>query len=128
MRNLSVLLAGLPLLFLVGGCQKLSFKQTVKLEPMARWRANFDPPTYDQDVTVEIKTQGSNIAAFLGYTADVEQAVAAQAHPKNPIAQTLNIDGTATLKGKIDAKKAFSVLLINSGSSPAEVTVNVSGK
>ena len=71
MRKAKVTIVLVAALFVAAGCQKLSYTKTLKLGPgNVEDLATFDPPVYDQRVTVTIEPTTAAVSAYLVKEAD----------------------------------------------------------
>jgi hypothetical protein len=63
----------LAVLFLaLSGCAPLKHEETIDLTPGMVWDRKIDPPTYQQHLTVSIKSDKGGVEAYVVKTADLE--------------------------------------------------------
>lgn len=121
-------------LLLTAGCQRLNFTSTYKLGPKNVHDLHFDPPAYNQRVTVTIEPTGGGVSAYLMRE---EDSGAAEAQ----LRKNIEPDGSKLLGFKISrgpaeaytfeatvpAKTGYALLLKN-GPQAADVKVTVVGR
>ena len=122
------------LLLLAGGCQRLRHEQTFSLDMGEVKSLQFDPPRYNQQVTVTVTPTGGPVSAYLVKTSEWEQVAAQLDSGKAPPADAVFASWESkdqheeyTLKGTVPAKTEFT-LLLRAGRKKAEVKVKVVGR
>ena len=122
------------LLLVTTGCQKLHFTKTLKLGPSHVEDFHFDPPAYNQHVTVTIEPTGGAVSAFLVKEADSEKA--ARMLKRSSELNTNMVLGSRVSKGAAE-KYSFEVdvpaktdyaLLVKAGTLAADVKITVIGR
>jgi hypothetical protein len=124
-RSLSVygLLAGLLLL---SGCQRLNFEKEYEIEPFGTQAVNFDPPRYDQKVTVEVKSPGNPLSVYL-VKGDSEKALNSQKNSSEVLDSKEKAE-ELTLNATVAAKTEYTVVLRNLNGKTVKAKVKVTGR
>jgi hypothetical protein len=131
--NLAILFVAVVLLGATG-CQKLHFTKTLKLGPGNVEDFHFDPPAYNQRVTVTIEPTGGGVSAYLVKEADWEAAarnLRKNAEPDAGILLGSRVSRgpaeTYTFEATVPAKTEYA-LLVKAGSQMADVKITVVGR
>lgn len=133
-------LAAFPLIVVVlalSGCTPFNHEKTVELLPgQVQAVMDVDGPTYEQTLTVTIKSDKGGVDAFLVKESDkkeVEKALdAIKNYPKDDLLLGSHKGGDGPedyeFEGKVAARQAFTLILRNKGTAKNSVTVKVVGR
>jgi hypothetical protein len=87
-----------------------------------------DPPTYDQSVKVEIKSDDEPVSALVFKGEDQDKARRAFSEPPSPDVLARQIQQKQfTLEAKVPAKTAYMVAVNNDGRQPTKIHVKITG-
>lgn len=118
----------LVVLALAAGCQRLNYDKTITIDPGAPFTVNWDPPRYDQKLTVTVTSPGRPVSAYLVKESDQEAATKALQEGKKPPAALASQENAEeiNLSATIPAKTGFTLVLVSN--RKAEVRVKVVGR
>jgi hypothetical protein len=123
---LLLLAAMMPLL---SGCQRLNDERTVHVTAGSVQPIEFDPPRYDQKLTVSVHSPGAPVTVYLVRQENSEAAQNRMYQGKAPeesLAGKEKVEET-TLEATVPAKTAFA-LLIRADKTTAEVHLKTTGR
>jgi len=130
MRCAARLASGLLIgLVLAPGCQRLNDERTVHLDPTEIHEMEFDPPRYEQKLTVTVQSSGFPVSAYLVRTEDKDPAITGL-NKDQVLSSVLAKQEKATdmtLSATIPAKTGFT-LLLKAGTKGADVKVKTVGR
>ena len=115
-------------LLLLAGCQRLNYEKTHDVPVMEPKTIAFDPPRYEQKVTVQVSSAGAPVSVYLVRESDLEAAtkqITADKAPASPLASKENAE-EITLEATVPAKTGYA-LLIRAVKKQAQVKVKVTG-
>jgi hypothetical protein len=136
MTRRSFLLLGVLLTLALPGCgrQQAAFEHQfdTKIEPGRYRRFNVDAPGKDQAFTVLVRTTGAPVTVYLALSGEAEVLEGVVAEGREPdrsaaLAHAV-VSDHATLTATVPQGQEFSLLIVNRGTKPAEVTVKMTGE
>jgi hypothetical protein len=113
----------------LSGCQPLKVERTLSVPVGGVGSLSFDPPRYQQKVTVQLSSPGALISAYLVSDSDLAAArnlVEKAQAPASPLASKEKAE-EIMLEATVPAKTGFS-LLIRAEKKDADVKVKVTGR
>ena len=122
-----LLLAAMPPL--LTGCQRLNDERTVSVSLGVVNSIEYDPPRYEQKLTIDIHSPGSPVTVYLVRKENMEAAQTRMEQNKaleGPLAGKEKTE-EATLEATVPAKTGF-VLLIRADKKKAEVHIKTTGR
>jgi hypothetical protein len=107
----------------VAGCQRLNYDKIVTLDPEAPFTVNWDPPRYDQKLTVTVTSSGKPVSAYLVKESDQEAATRALQDGKMPAGVLASQENAEEihLSATIPAKTGFTLVLVSKRKAEARV-------
>jgi hypothetical protein len=129
MRKTALLSGLLVLGLLAPGCQRLNDERTVSVNGYSTSEVEYDPPRYDQKVTVTATSDGPLISAYLVKADDKEAAHSALEVQKPPPSMLAGQEKAKeiTLEAAIPAKTGFVLMLRGTGKD-ATVKIKTVGR
>jgi hypothetical protein len=117
-------------LLLLAGCQRLNFEKEYTIDPFDGQTMTFDPPRYEQKVTVEVKSPGNPVSVYLVKGEDAEKANNALQSGKAPTGAFAGQEKSedVNLEATIPAKTEYTLLVFNPGKKKAAAKVKVTGR
>jgi hypothetical protein len=128
MNRFRLSLAGLALLALLSGCQRLRYDKTVTVDAGNVQTISIDPPRSEQKVHVSVKSPGVPLDVYVVLDKDlpaIRETLLNQQRPEKSLASKMRSE-EADLDATIPAKNGFSVLLTGAQKANS-VQVKVTG-
>lgn len=121
----------LVLSLFAAGCQRLNIEKTYHLDPGSARTVEWDPPKYDQKVTVNVQAKGGPVTAYLVKTENLKEVADRAPLGQEPRPGT-TLDGAKdkeAIEFTVDISKGTAVgLVVASKSTIADVTIKVTGR
>jgi hypothetical protein len=114
---------------LPAGCQPLKYEKTLKVDTSEVQVIEFDPPRYEQKVSVHVTASGNPVSAYLVRSddkGDAQEAIMSGKAPKSVLASKEKAEDI-TLDATVPAKSGYALILKASGGA-ADVTVKLTGR
>ncbi len=135
MRKANATILLVAAMCVAAGCQKLSYSKTLKLGPgNVEDIATFDPPVYDQRVTVTVEPTSAAVSAYLVKEADSLPAARRLRNKQEPDAAavlgsrvSVGAPQAYTFEASVPAKVGYT-LLLKGGSQATDVKVTLVGR
>jgi hypothetical protein len=117
-------------LLLPAGCQRLNYEKEYAIDPFEVKTIIFDPPRYEQKVTVEVKSPGSPVSVYLVKGEDAAKGETALLNEKAPTGALAGKDKSedVNLEATIPAKTEYTLLVFNPGNKKSAAKVKVTGR